>query len=218
LVKFIVLASMIAVLDLAGRSTGEGCGDVFRSARRGDRKAWGELLERYLPLIGAIARGYRLNNADVEDVSQTVCLRLVEHIHRIRRPSALPAWIATAARRESLRLARHRGRVVPFEHLDDVSGGAASDGQQEIDANLLNLELGHVLDKSLNQLPANQRELLMLLSGEQSYSYREIGEILEIPLGSIGPTRSRGLARIRATSELHDYLADADDAQRLRSA
>jgi RNA polymerase sigma factor (sigma-70 family) len=209
---------MIAVLDMAGRSTADGCGDVFRSARRGDRQAWSELLERYLPLIGAIARGYRLNNADVEDVSQTVCLRLVEHVHRIRRPSALPAWIATAARRESLRLARHRGRVVPFEHLDDVSSGAAPDGHQEIDANLLNLELGRVLDKSLNQLPANQRELLMLLADEQSYSYREIGEILEIPLGSIGPTRSRGLARIRATSALHDYLADADGAQRLRSA
>jgi RNA polymerase sigma factor (sigma-70 family) len=193
-------------------------GELFRSARCGDRKAWSELLERYLPLIGAIARGYRLNNADIEDVSQTVCLRLVEHVHRIRRPDALPAWIATAARRESLRLACHRSRVVPVEHLDDISSSHAPECHQDIDANLLNLELGRVLCDGLSQLPANQRELLMLLSDEQLYSYREIGKILAMPVGSIGPTRSRGLAGIKATAAVHDYLADADGAPRLRSA
>jgi RNA polymerase sigma factor (sigma-70 family) len=191
-------------------------GELFRSARCGDRRAWRELLEKYLPLIGAIARGYRLNNADIEDVSQTVCLRLVEHLHRIRRAEALPAWIATAARRESLRLARHRGRIVPIECPDNISGSDAPDGHRDVDANLLNLELGRVLCEGLSQLPANQRELLILLSDEQSYSYREIGEILAMPIGSIGPTRSRGLARIKATPAVHDYLADG--ARQRRSA
>jgi RNA polymerase sigma factor (sigma-70 family) len=193
-------------------------GELFRAARRGDRKAWSRLLEKYLPLIRAISRGYRLNDADVEDVGQTVCLRLVEHIHRIRTPEALPAWIATSTRRESLRLVRHRSRTIPTEHCDGASSGDTSDNHQDLDANLLNLELAQVLDKGLSQLPAHQRELLMLLSNGRSRSYREIGEILAMPIGSIGPTRSRGLARLKATSALHDYLADAGGAQRQRSA
>lgn len=193
-------------------------GELFTAARRGDRKAWSRLLEKYLPLIRTISRGYRLNDADVEDVGQTVCLRLVEHIHRIRTPEALPAWIATSTRRESLRLVRHRSRTIPTERCADASSGHTSDNHQELDANLLNLELGRVLDKGLSQLPAHQRELLMLLSNGRSRSYREIGEILAMPIGSIGPTRSRGLARLKATSALHDYLADAGGAQRQRSA
>lgn len=217
-VTYIVLASIIAVLDVAGRSTGEG--ELFKSVRRGDRTAWSELLERYLPLVRAIAHGYRLNNADVDDVSQTVCLRLVEHVHRIRKPDALPGWIATAARRECLRLVRHCSRVIPIEHLDDAGSSDVSDNHRDIDANLLDLELAWVLYTGLNQLPANQRELLLLLSHEQPRSYREIGEMLAMPIGSIGPTRSRGLARLKATPALHDYVADADagSAQRRRSA
>ena len=83
---------------------------------------------------------------------------------------------------------------------------------------LLSLELGRVLCEGLSQLPANQRELLMLLSDEQLYSYREIGEILAMPVGSIGPTRSRALTKLRESATIHDYFVDADGAQRQQPA
>ena len=58
------------------------------------------------PLIRAITNRYPLGEHDAEDVAQVTWLRLVEHLHRLREPLALPGWIATTARHESLRLAR----------------------------------------------------------------------------------------------------------------
>ena len=64
--------------------------DLVAGARRGERWAWDALVERYRPLVRAVASGYRLNGRDVEDVDQTVWLRLVENLDRIREPRALP--------------------------------------------------------------------------------------------------------------------------------
>ena len=46
-----------------------------------------------------------------------------------------------------------------------------------------------------------------LLAGERQLSYREIIRILAMPVGSIGPTRARSLARLRATAAVRDYVA-----------
>ncbi|MBN6052407.1 sigma-70 family RNA polymerase sigma factor, partial [Nonomuraea sp. RK-328] len=62
-------------------------------ARKGDQGAWNELVERYLPLVWSICRRYRLSRPDADDVAQTVCLRLVEHLAVLRVPAALPGWL-----------------------------------------------------------------------------------------------------------------------------
>ena len=62
--------------------------ELVAGARRGDRRAWNALVERFLPMIRATARSYRLNERDAEDVGQTVCMRLVENLGRIREPQA----------------------------------------------------------------------------------------------------------------------------------
>src|SRR5688572_5814108 len=80
--------------------------ELVARARSGSDRAWTALVEQYLPLVRAVARGYRLTDGDVDDVAQTVWMLLLEHVARIREPRALPAWLITTARRESLRLIR----------------------------------------------------------------------------------------------------------------
>jgi RNA polymerase sigma factor (sigma-70 family) len=191
--------------------------ELVGCARRGECTAWSTLLERYLPLIRAVARGYRLNDADVEDVGQTVCLRLIENVGRIREPAALPAWITTTARRESLRLARNNRRTIPVDPLIEAKHNIADD-HSDPDANLLRAEQARALGEGLAHLPRKQRSLLLLLADDWPRSYREIGQVLAMPVGSIGPTRARSVARLRATPAIHDYLAAFTGSPQQRSA
>src|SRR6516162_2292952 len=78
--------------------------DLVARARSGDRQAWDSLVERYAPLIWSICRRHRLGHADADDVGQSVWLRLVDQLDRVRDPAALPGWLATTARRECLRV------------------------------------------------------------------------------------------------------------------
>ncbi len=181
--------------------------DLVAGARRGERGAWDALVERYRPLVRAVASGYRLNVRDVEDVDQTVWLRLIENLDRIREPRALPKWLITTAANESRRLTRARQRTLLIGVLDEPvqENGAEPPGGPDTD--LLRRELAQTVQQGLAELPVAQQQLLRLLVGERQLSYREISRILVIPVGSIGPTRARGLARLRATVAVREYVA-----------
>ena len=75
------------------------------------------------------------------------------------------------------------------------------------DADLLQAELVQALREGLAELTHTQRDLLLLLTDDQPHSYREIGRMLAMPVGSIGPTRARGLARLRQSPAVVQYLA-----------
>src|SRR3954462_15206508 len=100
-------------------TTVEDVGTLVSEAAAGNRNAWAQLVELYGGLIYSIARGQRLNEADAGDVAQTTWLRLLEHIDRLRDPCSVGAWLATTARRESLRIIRHRQRQRPLGD-DDI--------------------------------------------------------------------------------------------------
>ena len=188
--------------------------DLVAAARRGEHRAWHELVQRFRPLVRAVAARYRLCGGDVDDVDQTVWLRLLENLDRIREPRALPRWLAVTAGNESLRVARSRRRTLLVDPLDDAGHQLETEQPGELDANLLRHEVSEVVRRGLTELPAGQRELLTLLADERLLSYREISAILAVPVGSIGPTRARGLARRRATAAVREYTS----AWRLDSA
>lgn len=175
-----------------------------------DEDAWNELVRRFAGLVGFVIRHYRLSPSDTQDVSQLVWLRLVEHLGQIREPAALPGWLATTTRHECERYLRVNGRSVavdPMTMKEDKSAGP------EIDEMLLAVERRQVLLDGLGQLAPQQRELLVMLAADPPYAYSEISQILGIPIGSIGPTRSRVLAKLRDTDAVRAYLEADRSAQ-----
>jgi DNA-directed RNA polymerase specialized sigma24 family protein len=86
--------------------------DLVRRAADGDEHAWAALVERFASLVWAVARGQGLGRADAAEVSQTTWLRLAEQLSLIRDPERLGSWLATTARRESLRTLRRETRSV----------------------------------------------------------------------------------------------------------
>ncbi|WP_432477217.1 RNA polymerase sigma factor [Nocardioides sp. GXQ0305] len=171
---------------------------LVAAAAAGEAAAWHELVARYTALVLSVVRRHRLRDDDAEDVVQTVWLRLVEHLDELREPAALPGWIGTTARNECLRVIRAR-RVVPsadpFEH---PAAAGADVGEETFDATLLDAERHEALLSAMAELPDRQRALLALLIEDPPVPYEEVSARLGIPVGSIGPTRARALARLRA--------------------
>lgn len=183
---------------------------LVKASIDGDEAAWGELVLRHVHLVMAVVRPFRLSTADAQDVSQTVWLRLVEHLANIREPAALPSWIARTTKHECLRVLRSGGRSIPVDPLDcRALDDAAS---LDLDADLLEAERHQALRDGLAELAPRHRELLEMLAADPPATYLEISTKLGIPIGSIGPTRSRVLEKLRATIAIRTYLESAQTA------
>lgn len=179
----------------------EDPGWLVTAAVGGDQAAWEELVERFSGLIWAITRAYRLNRADAADVSQTTWLRLAEHIGKIENPERVGAWLATAARRECLQNIRAKARAVPTE---DMSWFDTDSDDNPTEAEVLRAESereeehrASLLWQAVGRLPARCRQLIRILMAEPPPRYAEVAAALDLPVGSIGPTRARCLRRLR---------------------
>ncbi|GAA2710161.1 RNA polymerase sigma factor [Micromonospora olivasterospora] len=193
--------------------TDRSASSLVSAAAGGDESAWDELVRRYTPLVYSVVRSYDLSRADAADVNQTVWLRLVEHLGRVRDPEALAAWLATTARRECYRLSRLGRRTQPFDPYDDALDAYHGFSRQADvaapDEELLRAERRQALREGFAQLPPRCQALLALLTADPPPSYREIAERLGVPVGSIGPTQARCLRRLRDCPALAPYLGAA---------
>ena len=176
-------------------------GDLVRRAGQGDAEAWRSLVGRYSRLLCAIARSYGLSGADADDVMQTTWLRLLEHSASIRDPRAVGAWLETTARRESLRVLTSARRERPSDEEPPEEPTPPVDERELVAA-----QRRTALATALGKLPSKQRRLLSMLLLEPAPSYEHISRTLDMPIGSIGPTRARSLARLRQDQALTEVI------------
>ena len=168
---------------------------LVRRAANGDMTAWNRLVDQYARLIWSITAEFKLVESDAADVAQTTWLRLLEHIDRIEYPDRVGSWLAATARNECLRNLAARKRVV-LGHDDAELDSTAAHGP-EIDERLLADERAQVVRDALSCLPRRWQRLLEMLMADPPVSYADISDELGLPVGSIGPTRGRCLARLR---------------------
>jgi RNA polymerase sigma factor (sigma-70 family) len=176
-------------------------------AREGDQAAWDQIIERFAPLVWSVCRRFRLSDADAHDVGQNVWLRLVEYLPTLREAAALPGWLATTARRECLRVQRgawqrERQLVEPTIEL------AADDESTQVDRWLIAAERALALREAFGRLEPRCQELLSLLMQDPPIAYADISADLSIPVGSIGPSRARCLAKLRRSPLLAALVDD----------
>jgi RNA polymerase sigma factor (sigma-70 family) len=168
---------------------------LLAQAAAGDQRAWDALVEQHSRLLWAVARSYRLDQADAADVVQTTWLRLVEHLDRIEDPSRLVGWLVTTTRRECLRVLRRSGR----ERLVAADEGAldvVDESIEPLDAGLILDERNAELWQAFSRLSVRCQQLLRIAVANPK-AYDEVSAALGMPIGSIGPTRGRCLNRLR---------------------
>lgn len=170
---------------------------LVRAAAHGDAHAWEQLVDRFADLVWSICRAYRLTSEDAADVAQLTWLHLLESLDRIRDPQRLAGWIATTCRREcQAALRRLRSSVsVEDDHLDRLAGGASAADEPFLAA------VEHAALWQAFQLLSEwcQRVLreLVIEPEDGPPSYRLVADKLQVPVGSLGPTRGRCLRELR---------------------
>ncbi|MEV6958159.1 sigma-70 family RNA polymerase sigma factor [Streptomyces sp. NPDC051207] len=160
----------------------------------GNQESWNRIVDRYAPLIWAIARGHRLSAADCEDVSQTTWMRVIQHLGKLRDPEKLAHWISVSARRESLKHIQKSGRSTPIEDPEVFDRPQPSANQPEQTA--LDRETRDEVLLAYCSLSPRCQALLGLLVAEPPMSYDEVSATLGLARGSIGPIRGRCLKHL----------------------
>ena len=187
--------------------------ELIARCRRGDAPAWHALVDRYARLVHAVALRHGLRGGEVEDVAQEVFLALARALPEIDDPERLPGWLATSTRRASWRAVQVRRREDELDDPELAAGQAAVAPTMAAQAPAASMHaapmpsIGELLDlwqrqdaltQAMTRLQARCRTLLtMLFLDEQEPSYDDIAASLDIPKGSIGPTRTRCLQQLR---------------------
>jgi RNA polymerase sigma factor (sigma-70 family) len=204
--------------------TALGADGPTAAVMRSDEQAWNALIERHQHIIDAVCRRYRLRPEDAADVSQTVWMKAIDNLDRIRELRAMPGWIKTTAMRAACTVLRSRDRLTM---LPDVSENNSADwsplapapGSSEVDARMLHAERRAAVRDGLAELTESHRALLSLLVADPPITYQQISDQLGLPVGSIGPTRARCLRKLAATPSIRalelgrgDHVSAADAA------
>jgi RNA polymerase sigma factor (sigma-70 family) len=186
-------------MNPAGQGTGglaARAASALGAYREGDPAMMSRLVDEATPLLWHIARGQGLDEQSAEDVVQTAWMRLIEHAESISDTQAVLKWLITTTRREAWRVAGLGRRV---DVVDDVETGApgpeAADPGPE-DA-ILESERQTIVWRHFRELPERCRALLRAVAFTDRPDYASVSAALGMPIGSIGPTRGRCLAKLR---------------------
>lgn len=180
---------------------------LVERCRRGDASAWTALVKRYQRLVYAIVTRAGFDDHGAADVFQTVFSRLVEHLPRLAQPERLQAWIVTTAKREALRAREIGRRTVSMsrDEDDDMPGleDTVADDAPLAEEQLSELQQLHRLRLGLDRLDQRCRTLLLLVfrDEDEKLGYDEVARRMDMPAGSLGPTRARCLGKLRKLVE-----------------
>jgi RNA polymerase sigma factor (sigma-70 family) len=166
---------------------------VLADARNGRSAALGRLVAEYTPVLWNVARQQGLDRTTSEDVVQTAWLRLLRDPQSIRTPQALLAWLITVTRRDAWRVAGAGRREEVSDDLVDLVGAERETPEQAV----LAREQESLLWAAVGQLPPRCQELLRIVAFAARPDYSVVAQALGMPVGSIGPTRGRCLAKLR---------------------
>ena len=177
-------------------SLAERAARAFAAYRDGDAEAMSDLVDTTTTLLWHTARGQGLDPAQAEDVVQTTWLSLVQHAPSIHDPQAVLKWLITTTRREAWATAkRSRREDVREEMGEDLD--TAPDTAGEPEEVLVRGQEQVVLWKHFATLSERCQQLLRVVALAERPDYAHVAEALGMPVGSIGPTRGRCLAKLR---------------------
>jgi RNA polymerase sigma factor (sigma-70 family) len=170
-------------------------GELISLCLNGDASAWEALIRRYRRLIYSVPVRFGFEEADAADVFQTVCLKLLEHLHEVKDDRKISGWLITTTTRQCLHLKHLKSREISGE---DGNAPEPEDPMPNLEEIRILTEQQEALREAVTELAGRCRTLIgMLYFDAASPSYDQISRQLGLPVASIGPTRARCLEKLR---------------------
>ncbi len=159
---------------------------LVKKAQKGDDKAFLKLFQRFEEDIYRMAYVYVKNENDALDVVQEVAYRAFKNIETLKNPAYFKTWLTKIAITSALNILKKNKKVVQLKpEYEEYIGLEDQD-------TLLSMTLHELLEK-LNE----EEKSLVTLRFYEGYSFKEIAEILEIPLGTAKTILYRALGKLR---------------------
>ncbi len=173
--------------------------ELVLACRNGDESAWEAITLRYQALLFSIPRRAGLNRDLASEVLQEVFITLFKKLDQLEKPEFLKAWLVTTTRHKTIHLIKRetRGRPISIDDDENEHTFEIADDAPLADDTLIRLEREAQIEEAFTHLDDRCRRLLMMLYLENDgVPYAEIAERMQLPLGSIGPTKARCLQKL----------------------
>ncbi len=196
------MATLLAVRNLVTRRKSvaksprsEDDRELVKQAQSGDEAAFRQLIENYTPRIFTLVSGMVSDRSEAEDVLQEVFFKVYRKIDGFAWKSAFYTWVyRIALNTASDHLKKRRNRSTTS--LEDLAGFDAPDARPAPGTELSGSELRDTLAKSISELPAKYRDILVLREYEE-LAYEEIAEVLGCSKGTVESRLFRARARLK---------------------
>jgi RNA polymerase sigma-70 factor (ECF subfamily) len=180
---------------------------LLLEAIRGDDYSFSELARRWENKIFGFVFRYNGNREDSQDIVQSTFIKAHKNLDKLQDTGRFSAWLYRIALNEcriGFRTSnRIRGREVSFESHDDAFSAAAVDqGVTTITPEqvLAGKEELNRLGEAFYRLPGEQREVI-LMREYQGLRFREIAEVLDVPVSTVKSRLYLGLKTLRKFME-----------------
>jgi RNA polymerase sigma-70 factor (ECF subfamily) len=180
--------------------------ELLRRLKRGDSTAFAVLVDQYKGLVLNLVSRMSGNVDSTEDLAQEVFLRVWKGVPTFRGESKLSTWIYRIALNLCIaegKTARGRAQFMP---LDDP--GLASQPQLQVEEEssyAAEVVLKQRMRDLIPKMPEKYR-IAITLYYLKDLSYLEIGEIMDVPMGTVKSYLFRGKAWLREQLMGHEKL------------
>jgi RNA polymerase sigma factor (sigma-70 family) len=186
--------------------------ELVAGIRAGDDWAWRAMTGQYQPLLRWLARRCGLSAEDGDDAVQFTWLRCLEHIDQLTDADRLNGWLVTICRRECVRLATKARREVLLSEPDMARLIDDRYAERDPCTETVLRDQYDRLQRAVMALPGRQRVILVEVLRRGDESYLDLSRRLDLPVGSIGPTRRRAVTRLLLDPRIADVSAQYSDS------
>ena len=181
-----------------------------RVGRMADQARFTEVAMEHMPGLYSAALRMTRNASDAEDLVQETYLKAYRSYASFQEGTNLRAWlyrILTNTYINSYRAAKRRPEVTDVEDVEDLylykrmAGGGEIRAGRSAEDEALDTFTDDVVKTALEELPENFR-MAVLLADVEGFSYKEISEITDVPIGTVMSRIHRGRRALQKA--LHD--------------
>lgn len=189
---------------------------LVERAQRGDKQAFGLLVEKYQRKLARLLSRFVRDPAEVEDVTQEAFIKAYRALPKFRGDSAFYTWLYRIGINTAKNYLMAAGRRAPTSTgVDSEEAESLEEGDQLRDINtpeslLLSREIGDTVNNTMESLPEELRTAIQLREIE-GMSYEDIAQIMNCPIGTV---RSRIFRAREAIADQLKPLLDTGDDRR----
>lgn len=177
--------------------------EIARLVQSGETESFGILIERYEAKMKRYAKRFLFGYEEAEDLAQEVFLKTYINIQSFNTSKKFSSWLYRIAHNEFINAIKKKGKE-PISFFDSDVIFPHPISKENTDKKITESELRAMLDKCLNKLKPKYREPLVLYYFEE-LNYKEIADVLHIPIATVGIRLRRGKKTMKAFCEKLNY-------------